>query len=68
MFQPDEKKIIFVTPHELYCYKVMSFRLKNDGATYQRLITKVSKPLISRVIEVYIDDIVVKSETRAEHV
>ena len=68
MFQPDEKKIIFVTPHGLYCYKFMSFRLKNDGATYQRLITKVSKPLISRVMEVYIDDIVVKSETRVEHV
>ncbi|RVW75645.1 hypothetical protein CK203_055247 [Vitis vinifera] len=33
MFQPDEEKIVFVTPHRLYCYKVMPFGLKNVGAT-----------------------------------
>ena len=33
MFQPYEEKIVFVTPHRLYCYKVMSFGLKNAGAT-----------------------------------
>ena len=46
----------------------MSFGLKNAGATYQRLMTQISKPQIGRTMEVYIDDIVVKSETRAEHV
>ena len=46
----------------------MSFGLKNAGTTYQRLMTKILKPLISRIVEVYIDDIVVKSETWAEHV
>ena len=59
----DEEKIAFITPHRLYCYKVMSFELKNTGATYQRLMTKIFKPLISRMVEVYIDDIVVKSKT-----
>ncbi|RVW15509.1 hypothetical protein CK203_096438 [Vitis vinifera] len=34
MFQTDEEKIAFVTPHGLYCYKVMSFGLKNAGSTY----------------------------------
>lgn len=67
MFRLDEKKIAFVTPQGLYCYKLMSFELKNAGATYQRLMTKISKPLIGRTMEDYIDDIVVKSETRAEH-
>ena len=45
----------------------MSFRLKNAGATYQRLMTKIFKPLIDQTVEVYIDDIVVKSKTRSEH-
>ena len=56
-----------MTPHEIYCYKVMSFGLKNVGATYQRLMTKIFKPLIGQTVEVYIDDIVVKSKTKSEH-
>ena len=46
----------------------MLFGLKNDGATYQRLMTKIFKPLIGRTVGVYIDDIVVKSRCRGEHV
>ena len=68
MFHLDEEKTAFVTPHGLYCYKVMPFRLKNAGATYQRLMTKTFKPLIGRTMEVYIDDIIVKSRTQVEHV
>ena len=63
----NEEKIAFITPHGLYCYKVMSFGLKNARATYQRLMTKIFKPLIGDVVEVYIDDVVVKSKTRSEH-
>ena len=68
MFHPNEEKTTFVTPHGLYYYKVMSFGLKNVGATYQRLMMKIFKPLIDRTMEIYIDDIVVKSETRVEHI
>ena len=68
MFQSDEEKTTFVTPHGLYCYKVMPFGLKNVDATYQRLMTKIFKPLIGRTVEVYIDNIVVKSETQDEPV
>lgn len=46
----------------------MPFRFKNVGASYQRLITKIFKPLIGNIIEGYIDDIVVKSKTQSEHV
>ena len=63
----DEEKIAFIMPHGLYCYKVMPFRLKNAGATYQRLMTKIFKPLIGHMVEVYIDDIVVKSKTKEKH-
>ena len=54
-------------PHELYYYKVMSFGLKNAGATYQRLMKKIFKPLVGHIVEVYIDDIVVKSKTKSKH-
>ncbi|RVX12437.1 Transposon Ty3-I Gag-Pol polyprotein [Vitis vinifera] len=67
MSPDDEEKTAFITPHDLYCYKVMPFGLKNAGATYQRLMTKIFKPLIGHT-EVYIDDIVVKSKTREQHV
>ena len=67
MSPADEEKTAFITPHGLYCYKVMLFGLKNAGATYQRLMTKIFKPLVRRTVEVYIDDIVVKSKTREEH-
>nr|CAN74304.1 hypothetical protein VITISV_013003 [Vitis vinifera] len=67
MSPTDEEKTTFITPYDLYCYKVMPFGLKNAGATYQRLMTKIFKPLIGHTVEVYVDDIVVKSKTREEH-
>lgn len=46
----------------------MPFGLKNAGATYQRLVNKIFKPLIGRTMEVYIDDMLVKSLNRSDHV
>ena len=63
----DAKKIAFITPHGLFCYNVMSFGLKNDGATYKRLVTKMFKPLLGKTMEVYIDDVLVKSRERLDH-
>ena len=40
----------------------MSFGLKNAGATYQRMMTKMFREKIERMVEVYIDDMVVKSK------
>ena len=54
--------------HKDCIVRVMSFGLKNAGTTYQRLMKKIFKPLIGQTMEVYIDDIVVKSETRVKHV
>ncbi|KAL6323501.1 hypothetical protein AAG906_039076 [Vitis piasezkii] len=67
MYQPNEEKTAFIMPHGLFCYKVMSFGLENVGAIYQRLMAKIFKPLIGRMIKVYIDNIVVKTKTRIEH-
>ena len=67
MYPPDAKKIAFITPHELFCYNVMPFRLKNVRATYQILVTKMFRPLLGKTMEVYIDDMLVKSKERSDH-
>ncbi|XP_059630114.1 uncharacterized protein LOC132273100 [Cornus florida] len=63
----DEEKTSFVTERGTYCYKVMPFELKNAGATYQRLISKIFKRQMGRTVEAYIDDIVVKSKKKNDH-
>ena len=44
MAQDDQEKTTFVTLVVNYHYKVMSFGLKNAGATYQRMMTKMFEP------------------------
>ena len=64
----DQEKTSFVTPIGNYHYKVMPFSLKNDGSTYQRMMTKMFEAQMSKNIEVYIDDMVVKSKIVSEHI
>ena len=52
MHPPDVGKTTFITLHGLFCYNVMQFGLKNAGATYQRLVTKMFRPLLGKTIEV----------------
>ena len=51
----------------LYCYRVMPFGLKNIGATYQRLVNQMFNKQIGRNIEVYVDDMLVKSKEEEDH-
>nr|GEU33552.1 reverse transcriptase domain-containing protein [Tanacetum cinerariifolium] len=64
--EPDKEKTSFHTGQGVYCYTKMSFGLKNAGTTYQRLVDKAFDSQIGRNIEVYVDDLVVKSHTKAE--
>ena len=64
---PDAENTSFITPHGLYRYNVMPFGLKNAGATYQRLVTKMFRPLLGNTMEVYIDDMLVKSKQCPDH-
>ena len=68
MHLPDEDKTAFITLHGLFCYNMMLFGLKDVGATYQRLVTKMFKPLLGKTIEVYIYDMLVKSKEHSNHV
>uniref|UniRef100_A0A2N9ESR6 Uncharacterized protein n=1 Tax=Fagus sylvatica TaxID=28930 RepID=A0A2N9ESR6_FAGSY len=63
----DREKTAFITPLGIYCYKVMPFGLKNAGATYQRMVTKMFKDQIGKTMEIYIDDMVVKSRLSQDH-
>ena len=67
MYPPDAEKTSFIIPHGLFCYNVMPFRVKNVGATYQRLVTKMFRPLLGKTMEVYIDDMLIKSKERPDH-
>ena len=64
----DQEKTAFITLTGNYHYKVMLFSLKNARSTYQRMMTKMFKPQLGKNIEVYIDDMVVKSKVVSEHV
>jgi len=67
MYGPDRSKTAFITDRANFCYEVMSFGLKNAGATYQRLMDRVFRRPIGRPMEVYVDDMVVKSQTVVDH-
>ena len=64
----DQEKTTFVTPTGNYHYKVMPFGLKNVGSTYQRMMIKMFESQLGKNIEVYIDDMVVKSKEVSDHV
>ncbi|XP_073038076.1 uncharacterized protein [Primulina eburnea] len=57
----DQDKVNFITSERTFCYVVMPFRLKNAGATYQRLMDRVFSKQVGRNAEVYVNDIMVKS-------
>ena len=62
MDEADQEKTSFVTSQGLFCYKVMPFGLKNIGATYQSLVNHMFRPQIGQNVEVYVDDMLVKSQ------
>lgn len=67
MAEVDAEKTAFRTPLGNFFYKVMSFGLKNAGATYQRAMTAIYHDLIHHIVEDYVDDLVVKSRKEEDH-
>ena len=63
----DKLKTSFTTEWGVYYYLVMPFGLKNTGATYQRMATALLYDMIHKEIEVFIDDMMVKSPTIEGH-
>ena len=67
MDEADQEKTSFVTSQSLFCYEVMPFGLKNTRATYQQLVNHMFCPQIGRNVEVYMDDMLVKSLDEGKH-
>ena len=65
----DISKTAFRVPGAvgLFEYLVMTFGLKNAGATYQRAMNYIFHDLIGKLVEIYIDDVVVKSTSAGGH-
>ncbi|GJX66586.1 reverse transcriptase domain-containing protein [Tanacetum coccineum] len=66
MAKEDKEKTTFITSQGIFCYTKMPLGLRNVGATYQRLVDKAFHKQIGRDLEVYVDDLVIKSRTEDE--
>ncbi|GJT50153.1 reverse transcriptase domain-containing protein [Tanacetum coccineum] len=66
MAKEDEEKTAFITSQGIFCYSKMPFGLKNAGATYQQLVDTAFQKQIGKNLEVYVDDLVIKSRTEQE--
>ena len=67
MAPEDMEKTSFITEWGTYCYRVMPFGLKNAGATYQRAATTLFHNMMHKDVELYVDNMIVKSRDRADH-
>ena len=67
MDEADQEKTSFITSQGLFCYKAMPFGLKNARAIYQSLVNHMFRPKIGWNVEVYVDDILVKSLEEKKH-
>jgi hypothetical protein len=69
MAKEDMSKTTFRCPGfiNLFEWVVMTFGLKNAGVTYQRVMNLIFHDLLGIILEIYIDDVVVKSESKDNH-
>ncbi|XP_070010280.1 uncharacterized protein [Nicotiana sylvestris] len=68
MDEEDAEKTAFTTPWGTYCYRFMPFGLNNAGATYIKAMTSIFHDKMHQEIEVYVDDVIIKSRMQDDHV
>jgi ribonuclease HI len=68
MNKEDEEKTSFITPSGTYCFVRMPEGLKNAGPTFTRMTKVVFKPQICKNLLAYVDDIIIKSNSRPNHI
>lgn len=67
MNQNDWEKIAFITHRGAFAYCKMPFGLMNAGAAFQRTMNDIFASQIGRNIEVYVDNIIIKSKNKVNH-
>lgn len=67
MHPANQEHTSFIIEQGQFCYKVMMFELKNVGATYQRMVTKMFVLQIEKNMEVYVDDMLIKSRMAEQY-
>jgi hypothetical protein len=65
MSREDEEHTAFITLDDLFCYVSMPYDLKNALPTFVRAMHKTFKDLIRHLVEVYVDDIIVKIKSHS---
>jgi hypothetical protein len=65
MSREDEEHTAFITVDDLFCYVFMSYGLKNALPTFVRVMHKTFRDLIRGLVEVYVDDIIVKIKSHS---
>ena len=68
MHSRDESMTAFMAEFASYYYKVMPFGLKNADTTYQILMNRILTPMIGRNVQAYVDDMVITSEEKDQHI
>jgi hypothetical protein len=66
--EEDQIKTAFITTFGAYAYTTMSFKLKNAGATYQWAIQLCLADQLHRIVEAYMDDVVIKTRSHDEFI
>src|SRR3954469_7659977 len=62
MKECDQAATMFITPYGPFCFNTMPFGLKNAGATYQHMIQTCLEKQIGKIVEAYVDDVVIKTK------
>ena len=62
MKESDQAATAFITPHGPFCFNTMPFGLQNAGATYQRMIQTCLEKQIGKIVEAYVDDVIIKTK------
>jgi hypothetical protein len=68
MKKEDEEYTSFITPLRTYCFEGMVEGLCNAGTTFVRMTSTVLRDQIGKNLLTYVDDIVVKSMKREDHI
>ena len=67
MKEEDKAKTSFIMPFGTYCFVRMPKGLKNTRSTFSRLTKTILESLMDRNIFIYVDDIVVASKNKDDH-